>query len=130
MKKTKNRLPIFATIAIILISVLGSIPVEAQPYDILIKGGHLIDPKNNIKKSMDIAIADGLIAAVTSDIPESQAEQVISATGLFVTPGLIDMHVHVFHGTQPDAYLCNSFSSLPPDAFTFRSGVTTVVDAG
>ena len=57
-------------------------------------------------------------------------KKVIDVNGLYVTPGLIDMHVHVFNGTDPDAYIANGFTSLPPDGFTFRAGVTTVVDAG
>ena len=102
----------------------------AQKYDILIKNGHLIDPKNNISEKMDVAITEGKIAEVASRIPESSAKKVIHADGLYVTPGLIDLHAHVFWGTKPDAYISNSYTSLPPDGFTFRSGVTTIVDAG
>jgi len=79
---------------------------------------------------MDIAIVNGKIAQVASDIPVKGAKLVVDASGLFVTPGLIDMHVHVFQGTEPDAYIANGLTSLPPDGFTFRAGVTTVVDAG
>ena len=60
----------------------------------------------------------------------AHAEQVVDASGLYVTPGLIDMHAHVFHGAVADNYLANSYGSLPPAAFTFRSGVTTIVDTG
>ncbi len=103
---------------------------EAQPYSILIQGGHLIDPKNNIDKNMDIALKDGVIAKVADHIDPKNATLVIDAKGLYVTPGIIDMHAHHFFGTMPDRYLCNSFDALPPDGFTFRCGVTTVVDAG
>lgn len=101
-----------------------------QEYDILIKNGHLVDPKNSIDKKMDIAINDGKIARVEASIAGSNATTVIDAEGLVVTPGLIDIHEHVFWGTKPDAYISNSYTSLPPDGFTFRVGVTTIVDAG
>ena len=118
------------TLALILVSLNLAAPVHAQPLDLLIKGGHVIDPKNGINGTMDVGIADGTIAEVARDIPEDRAETVVDASGLYVTPGLIDLHTHVFFGTEPDAYLSNSYSSLPPDGFTFRSGVTTVVDVG
>ncbi|MFB3131221.1 MAG: amidohydrolase/deacetylase family metallohydrolase, partial [Rhodothermales bacterium] len=118
------------TLALILVSLNLAAPVHAQTLDLLIKGGHVIDPKNGINGTMDVGIADGRIAEVARDIPEDRAETVVDASGLYVTPGLIDLHTHVFFGTEPDAYLSNSYSSLPPDGFTFRSGVTTVVDVG
>lgn len=121
----KIRLQMLA--ALILCLVFSS---EAQQYEMLIKGGHVIDPKNNIDNVMDVAIADGKIARVAADIPESSAEKVVNAQGLYVTPGLIDLHSHNFHGTEPDAYLSNSFTALPPDGFSFRVGVTTIVDVG
>lgn len=102
---------------------------SGQSYDILIRGGHVIDPKNNIDGIMDVAIQDGKIAGVSKNM-EVNAQTVINARDLYVVPGLIDMHVHVFFGTEPDAYISNSYTSVQPDAFTFRSGVTTVVDAG
>ena len=103
--------------------------VDAQ-HDILLKGGHLIDPKNDINGPMDIAITDGKISAVASDINPDQAIKVINISGLYVTPGLIDMHVHVFMGNDPGSYIADGPTSVMPDGFTFRSGVTTVVDAG
>ena len=102
----------------------------AQEYDILIKGGHVIDPANKIDMKMDVAVTGGKIAAVRKDIPESSAKKVIRADGMYVVPGLIDIHAHTFWGTKPDAYISNSYTSLPPDGFTFRAGITTVVDAG
>jgi dihydroorotase len=108
---------------------LGNIAL-AQQYDILIKGAHLIDAKNNIDKIMDVAVSDSKIAAVAPQISSSSAKKIIDASGLYITPGLIDIHTHVFWGTLPDAYISNSYTSLPPDGFTFRAGVTTVVDAG
>ena len=104
--------------------------VGAQEYDLLIKNGHLIDTKNKLDQVMDVAILDGKVAEVSASIPDDKATKVVDATGLYVVPGLIDMHVHVFHGTNQDQYISNSYTSLPPDGFTFRNGVTTVVDAG
>lgn len=105
--------------------------VQAQrPYRILIKGGHLIDAKNNINEKMDIAIQDGKIAMVAKHIDTALAVQVVDASGMYVTPGLIDLHAHVFYGFDPDSYLSGGTVAVLPDQSTFRSGVTTVVDAG
>jgi dihydroorotase len=103
---------------------------SAKKYSILIKGGHLIDPKNNIDGLNDVAIQDGKIALVAKNIEDKLAAQVVDATGLYVTPGLIDVHAHVFFGTEPDHYLSNGTVAVYPDPITLRSGVTTVVDAG
>lgn len=103
---------------------------RAQIYSILIKEGHVIDPKNNIDAVMDIAISGGKITLVAKNIDEKQAVQVVNARGLYVVPGLIDIHCHNFLGTLPDHYLSDGLSAVMPDGFTFRSGVTTVVDAG
>lgn len=89
---------------------------------LLLKGGHVIDSKNNINEIMDVEIRDGKIAQMAKDIAAKPDELVVNAQGMYVTPGLIDMHVHVFHGAgrgDPD-----------PDGFSFRNGVTTMVDAG
>jgi dihydroorotase len=102
----------------------------AQQYAIVIKGGHLIDPKNNIDEIMDIAISNGKVAKVDKNIDGKLAKQVVNAHGMYVTPGIIDMHAHVFAGTEPDHYLSDGTAALPPDGFTFRVGVTTVVDCG
>ena len=98
--------------------------------DLLIAGGHVIDPKNGVHGVRDVGVADGRIAEVAERIDPARAAQVVDASGLYVAPGFIDLHAHVFHGTVPDQYLANSYGSLPPDAFTFRSGVTTIVDTG
>lgn len=103
---------------------------SSQVYNIVIRGGHVIDPKNNINEVMDVAVKDGKIALVAKNIDVSQAAQVVDAKGMYVTPGLIDIHGHVFFGTEPDHYLSNGLVALPPDGFTFRTGVTTIVDAG
>ena len=121
MKKLK-----LLSLALVLMS--GSL--LAQNYDILIKGGHIIDPANNIDQVMDLAIKGNKIAAIEKKISANQAKTVVDASGLIVSPGLIDMHTHNFYGTVHNRYLANSFTAVPPDGFTFRSGVTTVVDAG
>jgi dihydroorotase len=97
-------------------------------YDLLLKGGHVIDAKNNISAVRDVAIAQGKIAAVAADIPASQARRTIDVQGLYVTPGLVDIHVHVFAGSMQREYLGEN--AVRADGFTFRSGVTTAVDAG
>ena len=91
-------------------------------YDILIKGGRVVDPSVGLDDIRDVAIQSGHIAAVDSHIPETSAYRVIDATGLLVTPGLIDMHTHVFHGF--------TYWSVDPDVLGPSSGVTTWVDAG
>ncbi|MDF9799936.1 dihydroorotase [Catalinimonas alkaloidigena] len=119
------KLPIF-----LLFFCLLATHIQAQNYSLLLKGGHVIDPKNNIDEVMDIAVSGDSIARVAKNISEAEAEKVVDASGLYVTPGLIDIHSHNFHGTEPDAYLSNSFTALPPDGFTFRVGITTIVDVG
>jgi dihydroorotase len=120
------------TILLLLIGSFWLTPFYsfAQSYDILLNDGHVIDPKNGIDGKMDVAIKDGKIARVAEEISASEAEQVIEVAEYYVTPGLIDIHSHNFHGTEPDAYLSNSFTALPPDGFSFRAGVTTLVDVG
>jgi dihydroorotase len=103
---------------------------NAQEIDLLLKSGHVIDPKNNIDAILDVAISNNKIYLVAKDIAADKAKKVVNVTGLYVTPGLIDMHVHVFLGNDLDAYIANGPTSLMPDGFTFRAGVTTVVDAG
>jgi dihydroorotase len=105
-------------------------PLRAQTYSIIIKGGQVIDPKNNINEVMDIAVKDGKIAMVAKNIDAKEGIQVVNANGFYVTPGLIDMHVHVYQGTNLDQQYMNGPASVTPDGFTFRVGVTTVVDAG
>jgi dihydroorotase len=102
----------------------------AQPqYDLLLQNGHVIDAKNNIDAVRDVAIRDGKIAAVAQRIDPAQALKAVDVKGLYVTPGLIDIHVHVYAGTgEPRSYAGDN--SLYPDGYTFRVGVTTVADAG
>jgi dihydroorotase len=108
---------------------LATLAYSQTDYDLLIKGGRLIDGKNRINAVRDIAIKDGKIAAVAEDIAASRAAKTIDAAGLYVTPGLVDMHVHVYPGLAKNSYAAGSLG-LQPDGFTLRVGVTTVADAG
>jgi len=113
----------------VLFFVSASLGVHGQQFDLLIKNGRVIDPKNRIDATLDVAIAEGKISKVAKDIPSTQSKKVIDATGYLVAPGLIDIHTHVFVGSKPDIF-ADGIYSLSPDDFTLRSGVTTVVDAG
>lgn len=93
---------------------------SAQNYDILLKGGHVIDPANQIDGVRDVAIKGTTIARVAENIPASEAKKVIDVKGRYVTPGLIDLHAHVF-GYE---------GSIWPDDTSLVTGTTTVVDAG
>ena len=110
--------------------LLGSSVLSADaPYELLLQGGHVLDPKNNVNATMDVAIADGKVARVAPDIDPILARQVVDVSGFYVTPGLVDIHVHVYAGTgMRGAY--SGDNSVYPDGHTFRSGVTTVVDVG
>ena len=120
-------LPVTLRLPILLLSVNT---LFAQPvYDLLLKGGHLIDPKNTISAVRDVAIRDGKIAAVAVNIPAVQARKVVHVAGLYLTPGLIDLHAHVFSGANGNM-LAGGHTSIFPDNFAMRAGVTTVVDAG
>jgi dihydroorotase len=98
--------------------------LSAQPYDTLLKGGHVIDPKNGIDRVMDVAISGGKIARVAAGINSSEAKKTVDVAGLYVTPGLIDIHVHIYLWQEPGG------EAVQADAHSFRSGVTTMVDAG
>jgi dihydroorotase len=116
-----------AGIALVFIAV--SQVAAQQKYDLLLKGGHVIDPKNRISAVRDVAIANGKIAAVAANIAPADAFKVVDASGTYITPGLVDIHVHVFAGTGERGSYAGD-NSLYPDGFTLRSGVTTIVDAG
>lgn len=112
------------------LSAFGQGAATSAPlYDLLLQGGHVLDDKNHIDSTMDVAIKDGRIAKVAAHLSPSDALKTIDVKGLYVTPGLIDIHVHVYAGTgERNSYAGDN--SVPPDGFTFRTGVTTVVDAG
>ncbi len=104
--------------------------LQAQQYAIVIKGGHVIDPKNGINAIMDVAVSDGKIACIAKNIDTAGATQVVNAAGLYVVPGLIDIHTHVFFGLEPDHTYGNGPEAVRPEDFSFRTGITTIVDAG
>jgi dihydroorotase len=116
----------FVICVFILFSVIS---VKAQEVDILIKNGHVFDPKNNLDAVMDISIREGKIFQVASGISNDKAKRIIDATGLYICPGLIDIHTHVFVGSKPNKF-ADGNNSLSPDDFSFKAGITTVVDAG
>jgi dihydroorotase len=91
-------------------------------YDLLIKGGQVIDPAQGISAVGDVAVVDGRIAQVAQDIPAAEARQLLDARGEIITPGLVDIHVHVYDGVAP--------LGIPADPNCIAKGVTTVVDAG
>jgi dihydroorotase len=104
-------------------------PPNPLAYDLLLINGHVLDDKSKIDAMRDVGIKDGKIAAVAQHLNPKDALKTIDAKGMYVTPGLIDIHVHVYAGTGEK----NSYAgdlSVYPDGFTFRNGVTTVVDAG
>jgi len=98
-------------------------------FDLLLTGGHVIDAKNGISAVRDVGIKDGAIAAVAERLDPATALKTVNVSGLYVTPGLVDIHVHVYAGTgERNSYAGDN--SLYPDGYTFRVGVTTVADAG
>ena len=99
---------------------LWAASLAAQTYDLLLAGGHVIDPANGINQVMDVAVTGNRIARVAANIPRNQAKQVVDVAGLYVTPGLIDLHAHVFG--YP--------GSLLPDDAHLVAGTTTIVDCG
>ena len=117
-------------LTLLLLLIVGCLALPAQQVDLVLKGGHVIDARNGIDAVMDVAIDEGKILQVAKDINTEGVFQVIDVSGMYVVPGLIDIHSHNFFGTEPDAYLSNSYTALPPDGFSFRSGVTTIVDVG
>ena len=104
--------------------------LAAQPtYDLLLRNGHVIDPKNGTSERQDVAVRDGKIASVAARIDPWQAKKVVDVQGLYVAPGLIDLHTHIV----PGAGLRGSLpidQNVYPDSHTLRSCVTTAVDAG
>lgn len=129
------------TSLVVMLAALGVYPAsirdlearlqpQAPPFDLLIKNGHVVDPGNGIDSVMDVAVSGAKIARVAVNIDPASARRVVDATGLHVVPGLIDIHAHIFFGTEKDAYLSNADTAVQPDSHSFRSGQTTLVDAG
>src|SRR5215213_8814279 len=96
---------------------------DNKPYDLLLRGGHVICPASEINGVMDVAVRDGKIAAVQKDILPASAKEVVDVRGRLVLPGLIDTHAHCYR------YVTGRFG-LEADMVGVRSGVTTVIDQG
>jgi dihydroorotase len=94
----------------------------AQPYDLVLRGGHVLDPANDVDRVMDLAITGNRIARVAAGIPDTESKKVVDVSGLYVTPGLIDLHTHV--------YIKGRWATLFPDDTALVNGATTVCDAG
>lgn len=114
-------------LALFTLATTSSMLAQAR-YDLLIRGGHVIDPKNSIDGPSDVAVKDGKIAAVEKTIDPALASRVVDAKGLYVTPGLVDMHVHLYTGTGLKTLTGDQ--SVYPDGFSFRACTTTMADAG
>ena len=95
---------------------------EGKAYDLLVAGGTVVDPATGTNGPLDVAVKDGKIAAGAAGIGKASAASVIDATGQFVTPGLVDLHTHVYWGA--------TFWGIHPDPVAARSGVTTWLDVG
>lgn len=116
-------------LAVMLFLACSASLATAQTYDLLLKGGRLIDPKNGISAQRDVAITDGKVAAVAEQIASSEAKQIVDVSGLYVTPGFIDLHTHIVSGSGLKGTLPVE-QNVYVDSHTLRSGVTTAVDAG
>ncbi|MCP5113972.1 MAG: amidohydrolase/deacetylase family metallohydrolase, partial [bacterium] len=102
----------------VLLLLISTALLPAQTYDLLLMGGHVIDPANDINRVTDVAISGDKIARVADGIEPSQAKKVLDVNGAYVTPGLIDLHAHV----------AGYGGSLFPDDTALLTGTTTVVD--
>ena len=116
-------------IRLLAIGFLFGVAALPQEFDLLLQGGRVLDPKSSLDAPRDIAIKAGKIAAIEPSIAAARAKKVLDVKGLLITPGLIDIHVHAyFTASNPGSWAGDN--SVPPDGFSFRSGVTTMVDAG
>jgi dihydroorotase len=115
---------------LIILTLLWPSAAFAQEFDLLLKGGHVVDARNSVSGVRDVAIKDGRIAAVAADIAPARALKAIDVTGLYVAPGLIDLHAHVYRPTVSLGGFRADNNAVYPDGFSFRNGVTTFVDPG
>ncbi len=110
---------VWALVILVVFPALG----RAQTYDLLLKGGHVIDPANQVNAVRDVAVTGDKIARVAENIPAAEAKRVVDVSGYYVTPGLVDIHTHLYV-EDPGGW------GIYPDLSAFPSGVTTAVDAG
>jgi dihydroorotase len=122
------KLPALGVIA--LLAVLPGGAQQPPEYDLLLKGGHVIDARNGVNAVRDVAIAKGKVAAVAANIAAARAAKTVDVAGLYVAPGLIDLHAHVYRPTVSLNGFRADNNMVYPDGFSFRSGVTTFVDPG
>lgn len=111
------------------LAIFAGILPAACEFDLVIRNGHVIDPANNRNGKMDVAVAKGKIVRVANRIDAASDCRIVEAAGLYVTPGLVDIHAHVYANTGIEKELAGE-TSFVPDAIAPRSGVTTIVDAG
>lgn len=130
MKRRPLHIAVCAVFLLIVCSLQLPAAGQNPEFDLLIKNGHVIDPRNGVNAVMDVAVTGAKIARVAAGIDPALAKRVADASGLYVVPGLIDIHAHVFYGTDKDSYLSNGDSAVPADSHSFRSGQTTLVDVG
>jgi dihydroorotase len=127
----RRSLPLWVSaLCCVLSGAASPLHSQAPDYDLLIRNGHVLDARNGVNAVMDVAVSGGKVARVAAGIAPSAKTRVVDATGMYVVPGLIDIHSHVFFGTEKDAYLSNADQAVPPDNHSFRSGQTTLVDVG
>ncbi len=119
-----NKMVFFSVTVFLIAFTVSAVSAQgvANP-SILLKGGLVIDPANNINSRIDILIKDGKIASVAKNIPISEAKKVVDVSGYYVTPGFVDIHAHVF-------YTQESPRGVIARDYCFPYGVTTIVDAG
>ena len=96
--------------------------MQAGQYDTVIRGGRVIDPASEVDGELDVAISGGKVAAVAAGIDATNAARVIDASGQIVTPGLVDLHTHIYWGV--------TYWGIEPDPVAAVSGVTTWLDVG
>jgi dihydroorotase len=109
--------------------LICALSAHAQQYDLVLRNGHVLDPKNNVDSRRDVAIRDGKIAAIEPSIAASAAKKSVDISGLYLTPGLVDIHEHVFIGLRHNAWGDGDLS-VPADVMATPNGVTTIADAG
>jgi dihydroorotase len=123
MKRWSIVLVILAALAVP--SMVNAQARVEKPFDLLLKGGRVIDPSNGIDGVFDVAVKAGKIARIDKNLPPADAATTADVTGLVVTPGLIDIHAHLYF-----TFFTTAARSIIPDDLCLSSGVTTVVDAG